>query len=48
MKQKIDSYHIDIDGTLHTFIGESKHTSVRGVDTDERAQEVIAQLNIEL
>jgi len=48
MKQKIDSYYIDMNGTLHTFIGENEHISVRGVDTDERAQEVIAQLNIEL
>lgn len=48
MKKQIESYYIDMNGMLHTFIGDDEHISVIDVHTDERAKEVIVQLNLEL
>jgi len=48
MKPIIDSYYIDMNDVLHTFINESAHVTITGVKTDEQAKEVIEELNLEL
>jgi len=44
---EIDSYHIDEEGNLHTYIEKEKHFIISNVKTDKRANEIIEELNKE-
>ena len=45
---KITSYYIDDKNTLHTWIGEIKHVTISDVMSDEKAKELIEELEAEL
>ena len=44
----IDSYYIDDDNIMHTFIGKLTHVTISDVVSDEQAEELIGELNDEL
>jgi len=44
---KVDSYYIDENNNLHTYIKEKKHFIISNVKTDEKANEIIKELNDE-
>ena len=44
----ITSYFIDNEGTLHTFIGEQKHTTFSNVDSVFQAEMLIIEENQQL
>ena len=43
--EKIDSYYIDDNNVLHTFIGDLKHITFEGVTSNEQAETIIFDLN---
>lgn len=42
---KIDSYYIDDNNVLHTFIGDLKHITFEDVKSNEQAESIIFDLN---
>lgn len=44
----IDSYYIDDNATLHTYIGELKHITFSNVDSIAEAEELIREENINI
>lgn len=40
----ITSYYIDENNVLHTFVGDMEHITISDVDSDERAKELIFEL----
>jgi hypothetical protein len=43
--EKIDSYYIDDNNVLHTFIGNLKHITLEDVTSNEQAESIIFDLN---
>lgn len=43
--EKINSYHIDENNVLHTFIGDLKHITFQDITSNEQAESIIADLN---
>jgi hypothetical protein len=43
--QKINSYYIDENKVLHTFIGDLKHITFEDITSNEQAESIIADLN---
>ena len=43
--QKIDSFYIDDNNVLHTYIGDLKHITFEDVTSIEQAQNIISDLN---
>ena len=43
--EKITTYYIDDNNTMHTYIGDKKHITISGVENDTQAEELINELN---
>ena len=46
--EKITSYYIDDENTMHTYIGDLKHITISSVKNDKQAKELIKELNNDL
>tara|TARA_R100000781_G_scaffold86768_1_gene53416 strand:+ start:447 stop:593 length:147 start_codon:yes stop_codon:yes gene_type:complete len=43
--EKITTYYIDDNNTMHTYIGDKKHITISGVENDNQAERLINELN---
>ena len=43
--EKINSYYIDGNNVLHTFIGDLKHITFADITSNEQAESIIDDLN---
>ena len=48
MKKFITSYSLDDEGTLHTYIGDTKHITISNVDSIQQAELLIEEENVNL